>query len=299
MTQFMRILRDPAPVIDPPAPIDPPPVVDPPPAAAVLDWHGHLGTDLKGSPLISKFENTPDGLKKAMESYGNLEKLLGHEKVPIPKDEKDTEGWNRWMKAMGVPDKPTGYALEDAKLPETLKGMMMNKDQFASFLHAQRATPAQARALWNQYQMENIKAYNTHMDGLQKQLEQSINVLKQEWGGAYDANVEMGQNVVNEFTKDDKEMNDYVTSRLMGDPKGIKFLQKLGQQFAESNVGTFQTNRFSVTPDQAQEELDKMLGDLQGPYFNEGKKFSLKEQDVAVERANKLRAIISQGKRQA
>ena len=53
---------------------------------APATWKANLGTDLRDSPLLQKFEDTPDGLNKAMESHANLEKLLGHDKVPIPKD---------------------------------------------------------------------------------------------------------------------------------------------------------------------------------------------------------------------
>ena len=34
-------------------------------------------------------------------AYTHLEKLLGREKVPVPVDENDEEGWQRWYNAAG------------------------------------------------------------------------------------------------------------------------------------------------------------------------------------------------------
>lgn len=260
-----------------------------------FDWHSQLTPDLKGSPFISKFENTSEGLKKAMQSYGNLEQLLGHEKVPIPKDENDTEGWARYRTAMKVPEKPEGYGLEDAKVPEVLKGVVMDKNKFAAFMHSQHATTAQTKAAWNMYVQENVNAYNTHMDNLQKDLEKNINVLKQEWGGAYDVNIELGQSVINQFAGD-KETADFLTASLLKDPRGIKFMKTLGDQFAENKIGDFNLKRFAVSPDDAQNELNEMMRDLNGPYFNDSGKFSKKEQDTAVARATTLREIIAKAK---
>ena len=45
--------------------------------------------------------------------YRNLEKLVGGEKVPLPKGDTDNEGWERVYKALGRPAKPEDYQLPD------------------------------------------------------------------------------------------------------------------------------------------------------------------------------------------
>ena len=40
------------------------------------------------------------------QGYRNLEKLVGGEKVPLPKGDTDNEGWERVYKALGRPAKP-------------------------------------------------------------------------------------------------------------------------------------------------------------------------------------------------
>lgn len=250
-------------------------------------WKSSLRTDLRDSPFSQKFEDTPDGLNKAIESYGNLEKLLGHEKVPIPKDINDVEGWNRFSKAMGIPDKAEGYGLPDAKLPDSMKGITLDKNQFAEVMHSHKVHPSAVKGIWDAYQKINIEAYNKAAQAHQESLTKTVNALKGEWGDSYQTNVELGQMVVNKFSAD-ADMNDYLTSILTQDPRGIKFLAKIGDQFAENKVGEFSMKRFSLSPDEALAEADKMRRDMDGPYMNQKGKFTNAEHEAAIARVNGL-----------
>ena len=258
-------------------------------------WKADLNTDLRNSPLLSKFDDTPEGLNKAIESHANLEKLLGHEKVPIPKGIDDVEGWNRFSKAMGIPDKAENYGLPDANLPDSMKDTTIDKSKFAEVVHAYKLTPSQAKGLWETYQQINIDSYSKAVEKHQANLVETVNQLKSEWGDAYDVNVEFGQMVINKFATD-KESNDYITNILSGDPRGIKFLAKIGEQFAENKIGEFRMKRFSLAPDEAQTEIDKMTSDLSGPYMNQSGKFTEREHQEAIDRVNTLRAMINRAR---
>lgn len=259
--------------------------------SVAASWKSGLRTDLRDSPLAQKFDDTPEGLNKALESHVNLEKLLGHDKVPIPKDVNDVEGWNRFSKAMGIPDKAESYGLPDAALPDNMKNIAINKDKFAEVVHAHKLTPAQAKGLWKVYNEINVETYNKAVEDHTKKLTETVNQLKSEWGDAYNTNVELGQQVINKFS-DDQEMNDYITSILSQDPRGIKFLSKIGGQFAENKIGEFEMKKFSLGPEEAQNEIDKMTRDLEGPYMNQKGKFTEREHQAAIDRVNSLRASI-------
>ena len=107
-------------------------------------------------------------------------------------------------------------------------------------------------------------------------------------------NVELGQMVINKFS-DSQETNDKITALLSKDPAGIKFLAKVGEQFAENKVPEFQMKRFSLAPEEAMEEITKMKMDLDGPYMNQKGKFTSKEHQVAVDRVNHLFGIYQKG----
>lgn len=257
-------------------------------------WKSSISTDLRNSPLLQKFEDTPEGLNKALESHANLEKLLGHDKVPIPKGVDDVEGWNRFSKAMGIPDKAEGYKLGDFPMPESLKGMAIDKNKFAEVAHAHKLTPSQTQGLWKIYNEINVESYNKAMEGHQKSLNDTINALRGEWGDAYETNVELGQTVINKFAPE-KEANDWITATLSKHPNGIKFLAKIGEQFAEAQLGEFKMKRFSLAPEQAQEEIMKIVRDPKHPYNNDSA--SPREHQEAVDYVNNLYSVANKAKR--
>jgi hypothetical protein len=253
--------------------------------SAPAGWKNSIRTDLRNSPLLQKFEDTPQGLEKAIESHANLEKLLGHEKVPIPKDINDVEGWNRFSKAMGIPDKAEGYGLADAQLPKEMQGVTIDKNKFAEVVHAHKLTPSQAKGLWEVYNKINIESYQQAMKEHQNKITETVNSLKSQWGEAYDTNVELGQMVINKFS-DDQETNDYITSVLSQDPRGVKFLAKVGDQFAENKIGEFQMKRFSLAPEEAREEWQKIARDPNHAYNSD--KATPKERQAAIDYVNSL-----------
>lgn len=262
-------------------------------ATTQQNWKDGLRSDLRESPLVKKFGDDVDGFNKFAESYSNLEKLLGHEKVPVPKGDDDVEGWNRFKKAMGIPEKADQYALPDPQLPESMKGITIDKNKFAEVVHAYKLTPSQAEGLWKMYNEININSYTQAVESHQRQVNDMIAQLRGQWGDAYDTNVELGQMVINKFS-DDQDMNDFITAALSTDPRGVKFLAKLGDQFAENKIGEFQMKRFSLAPEQAQEEIDKIMRDPNHPYNSD--KATPREHQAAIDQVNSLYASINRAR---
>ena len=261
--------------------------------APAFSWKSQIDKDLASSPTLQKFADTSEGLGEAVKSYASLEKLLGHEKVPIPKDANDVEGWSRFSKAMGIPDKAEGYGLPDVDIPENLKGLSFNKQQFAEIVHAHKLTPAQAKGLWEAYTNLSKEAYSKALAEHQKSLENVVNQLRSKWGDTYEANINLGQTVINKFAGS-KEENDYLTSILTKDARAVEFLARIGNEFAENKVGEFSHQRFSLAPEEAQREIDKITSDPNHPYLNDkAKPF---ERDAAISYVNSLYAIIQKAK---
>lgn len=274
------------------------PVADPattaPAAAQSFTWKTNLGNDLANSPTIQKFSDTKEGLVDVAKSYLNLEKLLGNEKIPVPKSPDDVAAWTIYKRAFGIPDKPEGYQLADAQTPEGLKGVAFDKNTFASIVHKFNLAPDAAKGLWGAYTEMMSKAYNNAMSSQKEKLTGVVNQMRQEWGDAYQSKVELGQMVINKFA-DDKESNDFITSALSQDPRGIKFLSKIGDQFSENKIGDFKYQRHSMTPEEAQREMDTIRRDMNHPYNNE--KAPRGERDRAIDYMNSLIASTQKARR--
>jgi len=277
--------NDSAPVVDPPAPA---PTPAPTPTPTPTGWKSGLGEDLSKAPLIQGFEDTPEGLKKAVESHVNLEKLLGHEKVPIPKGPEDIEGIARFNKAMGIPDKVEGYNLPDANLHGEMANLTFDKASFAQIALENSLTPKQAESLWNKYTEMSGGIYQTHLKAVEDKMNENKNALMAYWGDSYANKIELGDMVVAKFA-DDQAMGDFITASLSKDPMGQKFLAKIGQQFSENKVGEFQYQRHGISSEEALSEITKIRQDSKHPYSNPNA--PQKEHDAAVEHMNRLISI--------
>lgn len=237
-------------------------------------------------------------MNKLVESYANLEKLLGHEKVPLPKGPEDKEGWARFNKAMGIPEKAEAYGLKDVTVPEGMEALKLNdgKGQFAEIVHKLGLRPEQAQGLWDSYTKMSMESYARQMEAHKARVTEAVNALKQKWGDQYNSNIELGQMVINKFSED-AETNDFLVAVLTQDPRGSKFLAKIGEQFAENKMGEFQLKRFAMSPDAAKEEIRKITSDPNHPYRSD--KATKAEHDAAVDYVNGLHAIIARSQRQA
>jgi hypothetical protein len=258
-----------------------------------FSWKGTLGNDLANAPMFKKFDDTKDGLVNAFKSHAELEKMLGHEKVPIPKDDKDEVGWSRLNKALGVPDTATQYGLKDINIPDAIKGSVMNKDQFAELVHGFKLTPRQASGLWEAYNNKNVETYSKYVQESEKAITGTINSLKAEWGDAFDSNVQLGQMVINKFAPN-AEAKEWIINNMVKHPHGAKFLADIGKQFSENKIGDFKYQSFSLAPDQAKDEIAKIMADPKHPYLNE--KATVQERNEAIDYVNSLHAIVAKGK---
>lgn len=256
-------------------------------------WKSHLPADFVNSPTIQKFKDDKDGFSNVIKSHLELEKMMGGEKVPIPKGDDDKEGWNRFSKAMGIPDKAEQYGLADAEVPENLKALTFDKGKFAEIVHAHKLTPGQAKGLWGAYTNMVKETYANMIKTRESEMTQVANQLRSDWGDAYDTNVELGQLVINKFSSD-KDMEDYVTASILKNPMGAKFLAKIGNQFAENKIGDFGYKKFSLTADQAQTEIDQILRDPKHPYNDD--KVATREREKAIDYVNSLYSVIARSK---
>lgn len=254
--------------------------------------------DLKANASLKRYESP----EKLAEAYLNLEKTLGTEKIPWPKDEKDAEGWQRVFDKLGVPKGPEGYQIDEIQMPESLKGMTFDKAAFTKIAHEVKLTPAQTKALWGKYGETVLGAHQKALGEFTGKVEAARAALMSEWGDAFETKKALAQKVMNSFAGD-KETADFIASQIGSNPLGMKFFAKLGEHFAENNVGDFGSTgtRFTKTPDEAQAEIDKIKSNPFHPYWGNkdqaGNPITQAEHKKAVEQYEALFVMAQAGKK--
>lgn len=224
----------------------------PAPAPAAGSWYDSIEDgDLKGY-VQNKGWKDPVELANG---YRNLEKLLGGEKVPLPKGADDAEGWSRVYDALGRPKSADEYSLAvpEGGSPEFAKAA-------AGKFHELGLSKTQAEALTTWY---NEQA-QTQISGMQQaqaaKVEQDMQALRGEWGQAWDENVELGRRAARQFGLDAGKLE--ALENAFGTGEMLKFMSKIGRGLTEHTFeGGRSTNSFGMTPEAAKQRINALRED--------------------------------------
>lgn len=160
-------------------------------------------------------------------AYINLEKLLGREKVPVPVDENDEDGWNRWYAATGRPESPDKYEFKPPELPADLPYDKDAEQNFRTWAHVNGLNKKQANNLYDGYvksQIERHASWHTTQKQQRAELEAS---LQREYGTKLESVKQTAGLVVREHA--DAEFKGYLDETGLGnDPRMVRFLAKVG-----------------------------------------------------------------------
>lgn len=174
-------------------------------------------------------EGKPDheGLAK---SYSSLEKLLGYEKVPVPKSEDDAEGWERYFRAGGKPDKSDDYEfkVEREKLPTNFYDEEAEKS-FRQWAHANHLNKRQAANLHDAYVKAHLERHKAYED-TQKQTRAKLQTdLMREHGAGYEGFMKSAKGALARYA--DPDFVKYLDESGHGnDPRLIRAFGRIGKE---------------------------------------------------------------------
>ena len=199
-----------------------------PPGAA--PWFAALPEQVRGT-IESKGWQGPEAV---VESYMNLEKLLGADKagrgVVWPKDEQDAEGWKAINAKLGVPETPDGY-----KIPVPEKGGDPEFAKLAASWFHKAGVPAKAAAIV-------AESWNGHVAGLVAAADKAAadkaaieeGELKTEWGATFEQNTEIAKRGAREFGVTDEQFD--ALEQVLGLKATVKFFNAIGSKIGEAPV---------------------------------------------------------------
>jgi len=232
-----------------------PPASAPAASAADASWLGQADELTTGYVQNKGWKTGAD----AVQSYQNLEKLLGADKagnaVILPKAESTQAERDAFYNRLGRPVDATGYKLD---IPEG-----GNKDfatAAAAKFHELGLTQTQGEALakWNNEQMATMQT------GLTAQKQQAFEAdqlaLKNEWGAAFTQNLAHAQAAMRGLGLDAPTVD--ALSATLGHKATMELLQKIGSKSMESDfVSGKGGGEAALTPGQAKDQIKAKMND--------------------------------------
>jgi hypothetical protein len=212
----------------PPAPPPAPPADTPKPAPTPGDtlapdpnkaFLKTLPKDLQENPSLSRY-SSPEAVARA---YVNLEKTLGSEKVPIPKDPNDQEAWDRYYVAGGRPPEPKAYEFQKPeKMPE---GVIWDDNMEGWWRQAafeSGLSQRQAQKLVDQYRDRYFAQAELGNQQISTDIVKGKAELQRDWGSEYEARRSLARAAFLEMPADiQQSVRDNGLARM---PSFIKYL---------------------------------------------------------------------------
>ena len=131
-------------------------------------------------------------------SYVNAQRLIGADKIPLPKNPTEDDLSNIYSK-LGRPDEPSGYAIQ-------ADGQILTEgdvNTYTDIAHKLGLSKAQANGILDYYRssiQQTTEAMSKDSEQQRQQIEQS---LKAEWGADYDAKVTQANRAVSDIAGED------------------------------------------------------------------------------------------------
>ena len=227
-------------------------------------WEGSLSDDIADHPLMKNVKDVSD----LATQYINAQGLIGRS-VQIPSDDASEEQWGKFneriAKVRGVYRMPSNDAESNdlwSKLgkPDNTEGYELSDNAFAEAAHAANLTKDQATTLskWIEDAASKMETEsNTNSDN-------QLDLLKDEWGRAYDARIGQAQNAVRYMDEKVEGLFDYLNDSGMGNnPQIIKLFYLMSQGLKEPTMNGQPTATMTSKEAMARaHELTEKLFDL-------------------------------------
>jgi len=220
-----------------------------------------LDSEYSGDTSLKAIQDIPSLVK----SYVHAQRKMGADKTVIPNQNSTNEEWMQFYGKLGL---PTEFDKYDVNRED---GSVMQEDFFNEFkqkAYDNKMLPNQAQAMYDFINTRTQGALDQQKEAQDADKATRLDGLKEEWGDAFDQNVFKAKAAVNEFGGDD--LKTYLNESGLGDdPNLIKAFAKIGENFLkEDNFSEAGKPAYAMSPSEASQKANEIMGDLNGPYYN-------------------------------
>lgn len=202
--------------------------------AAKLGWRSELPDELKQHEAFTSYQSKKDLWKGHIDMAAKVKELDGRLADSIPKlaaDATDEQRAAFWA-ALGRPESPDKYQFDKLEVPEGVTPDDSLDAWFRGVAHASGLTQEQAAGLRQAFNAVQVEAYKAQVAATEKARNDASEALKKEWGGDYDANIEVMRRAVEGFGGQEfKALMD--STGLGNNPVVIKVFHTIGKAMQE------------------------------------------------------------------
>lgn len=232
------------------------------PKAAAAPSAYNIPNDIAKDPIFEKYK-TQEERDRALVA---AQKFLGREKLPVPIDENDAEGYKMIFTKLGLPANGDGYKLPtDLQLPDGLPISDEMLVDFRKVAHEHGILPKQFAGLYKWYMETTAKQYETQNAQKVTDMQTAENDLHKKWGAGYEGKKNLAMKVFKSFA-DEKTTAEF-EKELGNNPIVIELFANIGDILSEDQLVGKPTG-LTATPEEAQMQLNKIRGDKNHPYWD-------------------------------
>ena len=223
-----------------------------------INYPSDLDQNLHGNPSLSKFydsEKNEFKVGQLMKSYIHAQKLLGTDKVEIPREGWTQEQTREWLHKVGLPSKIEEYNVSN-NLPE---GMKANEELFESFkakAFEVGIMPQHAEALNEWFNGLQADAQKSQLDNYKTQLEEGKSQLKAEFGEAYERKLKAADSVLSSLAKPE-QIEALSKKGILDDPDVTRLFINIAEKSGEDKFVDNVSGKGGMTP----VEMDRAIGE--------------------------------------
>ena len=258
----------------------------PAPQPTQSTWKESISEVYRNDPNIEKFTEI-DALAK---SYINATRMIGQDKMIVPNKNFTEDQWEEAYIKMGRPESSEKYSLDFKSDVVPLDEQAIKSFQDQSFKLG--LNNEQAKGVLDFYK-NNMEAQTQQakVDAETSQA-QAQNLLRQEWGREYDANIAKAKSLATaNLSPEVFEMQLSDGSRLGDNIDVIKGFAKIANMMSEDKILSTESENQDRSED-IQTEIDQIMGDKAGPYWNK----SHPNHDKIVQQVYTMREMLDGGK---
>lgn len=224
-----------------------------------------LEEQLYTDPSLKPFLNAEGGIdgKNLIKSYVHAKRQLGRNKITIPGENATDDEWSEVFRSLGMPEADK-YTLNE-KNPNVLTPEFYN--EFKTKAMEAGMLPRQAQAMLDWYSDSVQEATTQEQEMSNQKYNESLTALKNEWGQAYDRNLQIAKKAFSTFA-DESTMEQIDAEGLGNNLTLIKLFHSIGAKMTEDVFKGESLPSGVLTPEEAKREINDAMTDPNGPYLN-------------------------------